>query len=159
MGGPTIDEGLLEIDFDKVKDYNPRDFLRHKKAMVITKCIHRHCLGDLMIIDAFSDGFTSRHALKERRDVYCLVETFEEVEVLHSELLQYAKSNEDIREWAKIPNEEQQVVQVVQPNSIIVEEACYRPPEENSTNEILDLNNIFNATSSLLALERDIGKS
>ena len=26
MGAPTPDVGLSEIDFEKVKDYNPRDF-------------------------------------------------------------------------------------------------------------------------------------
>ena len=45
MRGLTLDAGLLEIDFDKVKDYNPRDFLRHTKAMFITKyfkaCVER----------------------------------------------------------------------------------------------------------------------
>ena len=167
MGGPTLDGGLLEFDFDKVKSLNPREFLRHKKVMVITKCIRMYCLGDLMLIDAFSDGFVSRHALKERRDVYCLVETIEEVEVLYSQLLQHAKSNDEIREWAKIPCEELQLVQVVQPiNTIvaevqpintIVEEASYCPPNENSTDEVLDLNNLSNATSSLLALERGTG--
>ena len=110
MGGPTLDAGLLEIDFDQVKDYNPRDFLKHKKIMVINECIYRHCLGNLILIDAFTDGLVSRHALKERSNVHCLVKTIEEVEVLHLELLHYEKSNEEIRQWEKIPNEELQLV-------------------------------------------------
>ena len=68
-----------------------------------------------MLIDAFSDGFVARNALKEKKDVYCLVGAIEEVEVLHSNLLEHAKSIVEIGEWAKIPAEKLQIDSVAQP--------------------------------------------
>ena len=90
--------------------------------------------------------------------MYCLVETIKDKEVIHSKLLQHAKSNAEIREWAKIPIEELQLIQSVQPVITILEEASFCPPKENSIDTILDLSNIHAATSFLLDLERGAGE-
>ena len=59
----------------------------------------------------------------------------------------------EISEWAKIPVEELQVDSVAQP----MEEERFCPPTENSSNDILDLDNICNATDSLIARDRGTG--
>ena len=55
--------------------------------MLITKCICKHILIDFMLTNESSEGFVSRHTLEERRDVYYLVETIENREVIHLKLL------------------------------------------------------------------------
>ena len=59
----------------------------------------------------------------------------------------------EISEWAKIPVEELQVDLVAQP----MEEEHFCPPMENSSNDVLDLDNIFNATDLLIARDRGTG--
>ena len=34
MKYPTLDESFLEIDFDRVKNHNPREFVRYNKVMI-----------------------------------------------------------------------------------------------------------------------------
>ena len=74
--------------------------------------------------------------------------------MFHLNFLQHAKSNVEIRECAKIPVEELQVDPIVQPINIMSEGEYFCLPTENSSNEILDLSNVFNAPSSFLVLER-----
>ena len=154
----TLDSGLLDMNAKVVQVVSDIEFLRIKKNLLIKQRIQKYCKEDFGLVDLFSNGYVIELGLAMNKEVICLVETIEDREVIHSELLQHAKSNAEIREWAKIPVEELQLIQSVQPVSTILEEASFCPPKENSIDTILDLSNIHAATSFLLDLERGAGE-
>ena len=102
LEGSVLDESLLGIEYSDVRPTDPKAYLREKKTTLINKCINLYCSEGLMVIDAYNNGFVSRCALKERREVMCLVEDIKDLEKLHAELHSFAISNKQIREWAKI---------------------------------------------------------
>ncbi|MCO5590628.1 hypothetical protein L7F22_044599 [Adiantum nelumboides] len=106
-----VDEYLLDIEYKIVRPMDPRAYLREKKTMLINKCINLYCTKVLMVIDAYSNGFVLRCALKERREVMGLVERIKEHEELHSELLSFATSDRQVKEWANIVEDLQTVAQ------------------------------------------------
>ncbi|MCO5611338.1 hypothetical protein L7F22_065591 [Adiantum nelumboides] len=109
--GPILDESLLDIEYKIVRPMDPRAYLREKKTMLFNKCINLYCTEGLMVIDAYSDGFVSRCALKERREVMGLVESIKEREELHSKLLSFTTSGRQIKEWANIVEDLQTAAQ------------------------------------------------
>ncbi|MCO5585723.1 hypothetical protein L7F22_039659 [Adiantum nelumboides] len=109
--GPILDESRLDIEYEIVRPMDPRAYLREKKTMLINRCINLYCTKGLMVIDAYSNGFVSWCALKERREVMGLVESIKEREELHSELLSFATSNRQVKEWANIVEDLQRAVQ------------------------------------------------
>ncbi|MCO5582685.1 hypothetical protein L7F22_036584 [Adiantum nelumboides] len=90
---------------------DPRANLQEKKTMLINKCINLYCTEGLVVIDAYSNGFVLRCALKERREVMGLVESIKEREELHSELLSFATSDRQVKEWANIVEDLQTAAQ------------------------------------------------
>ncbi|MCO5592557.1 hypothetical protein L7F22_046560 [Adiantum nelumboides] len=109
--GPILDESLLDIEYKIGRPMDPRDYLQEKKTMLINKCINLYCTEGLMVIDAYSNGFVSRCALKERREVMGLVESIKEREELHSKLLSFATSDRQVKEWANIVEDLQTAAQ------------------------------------------------
>ncbi|MCO5592415.1 hypothetical protein L7F22_046418 [Adiantum nelumboides] len=109
--GPILDESLLDIEYKIVRPMDPRAYLREKKTMLINKCINLYCTEGLMVIDAYSNGFVSWCALKERREVMGLVESIKEREELHSELISFTTLDRQVKEWANIVEDLQTTAQ------------------------------------------------
>lgn len=119
-GGPILDGAILDDKYEVVKDQDPKDYLCTKKAILTKMCINLYCMQDLMVIDVFSNGFVSKSALREKREVICLVENIKEREDLHLELISFAKEDEDIRKWANIAKDPDPAME--EPQAIVDED-------------------------------------
>lgn len=102
----ALDAGLFEIQYDVIATLSDKEFLRRKKALLIKDCIMNYCLGDLRLVDIFSNGYVSEMGLLHKRDIICLVQSIEECKDVDTKLLEFVKLNKDIREWARIPEEQ-----------------------------------------------------
>ena len=106
----VLDAGSFELSYDSVKDLSVIDYQRVKKSHVIKNCIKRYCMGDLRLIDMFSNGYVSEIALLQKREIICIVQSIQERKDSDTKLLDFAKLDNDIRQWAGIL-EEQSVVE------------------------------------------------
>lgn len=111
-----LDTGLLNIDIHSVETVSDIKYLIIKKKLLIKQSIQKYCIEDCRLVDIFSNGFISKIGLEQKKEVMCLVESIEDQRKLGTRLLDFAKSQNEIREWTGLPGE-----QLVQPLDVVID--------------------------------------
>ena len=101
-----MDAGKLDLDDQSVQNVLDIDYLRVKKRLIIRHCIKKYCKEDCIFVYLFSDGLISEIALDLQKEVICLVESLEDQRKLSTKLLTFAKSNNCIRQWENLSDED-----------------------------------------------------
>ena len=99
----VLDTGMLGLDFASVIKMSEIEFLTLKKKILVNQCIQKYCKEDCKVVEIFSDGYISELGLQQKQEVLNLVESIEDQQKLAARLMSFAKCDEEICSWARIP--------------------------------------------------------